>query len=178
MEVGEASMENPLPWDKVRSASFQKWNLTKPFVPELTARSDRRVQADQDFDYVREDIEQFKKNRADKSLSLNEEKRREENKELAARKEARTKERKARKPSDEKVFEVTLKNADQPGLQLFVPKTNDVASAKSDPADLDDESAPDEKLPAIDTMLEEAKRILLDYISLLPKEDRALSKAP
>jgi len=178
MEVGEGSLEGPLPWDKVSSASFQKWNLVKPFVPELTKRSEARIQTDQDFAYIQEDIEQYKKNLADKSLSLNEDKRREENKDLAARREARNKERKARKLSDEKIFEVTLKNADQPGLQPFVPKTNDVASAKSDHSDPDDEALPDEKLPAVDATLEESKRILLDYISLLTKEDRALSKAP
>ena len=177
MEVGEAALENPLPWDKVSSASFQKWNSVKPFLPELITRSDRRLQTDKDFAYIREDIEQFKKNLADKSLSLNEEKRRGENKDLAARKEARTKERKARKPSDGKVFEVTLKNADLPGLQPFVPKTNDLASANSESSDMDEESVREEKLPVMDTMLEETKRILMDYISVLPKEDHALSKA-
>ncbi|MEO6034875.1 MAG: carboxy terminal-processing peptidase [Verrucomicrobiota bacterium] len=177
MEVGEASMENPLPFDNVPSSSFRKWNSVKPFLPELKRRSEHRVETDKDFSYIREDIEQFKKNLADKSISLNELKRREENKELTVRKDARIKERKARKPTTEKVFEVTLKNADQPGLQLFVPKTNEVASARSDDVEIDEDASPDEKLPAVDTMLEESKRILLDYISLMAKEDHALSKA-
>ena len=176
MEVGEASLENPLPWDEVPSAKFIKWNIVKPYLPELQKRSDHRIATDKDFDYVREDIEQYKKSLADKTVSLNEPKRREENKEVADRKEARNKERKARKPSDQKVFEVTLKNVNETGLQLFVPKTNEVAAAKSELVDPDEEAL-DEKLPAVDATLEEAKRILMDYISLLPKEDNALSKA-
>ncbi|MEO5802900.1 MAG: carboxy terminal-processing peptidase [Verrucomicrobiota bacterium] len=177
-EVGEASMENPLPWDVVSSAVLQKWNLVKPHLPELQKRSDRRLQNDKEYAYIREDIELFKKTLADKSLLLNEQARQKEKKEIEARDETRKKERKARKIPEPKIFEVTLKNAGEPGLQPFVPKTNDLATAKSEhPADdPDDESALEEKVPVIDAALEESKRILLDYISLLPETDHALSK--
>ncbi|MEO7296993.1 MAG: carboxy terminal-processing peptidase [Verrucomicrobiota bacterium] len=173
-EVGEASLENPLPWDEVSTAKFEKWNLVKPFLPELQKRSDRRLQSDKEFTYIHEDIQQFKKNLADKSISLNEEFRRKENKEAEARADARKKERKNRKPLDQKVFEVTLKNADEPGLQPFVPKTNDVAAAASDPSDI--EEGIEEKIPVVDATLEETERILLDYISLLPNRNPGLSK--
>jgi carboxyl-terminal processing protease len=177
-EVGEASMDDPLPWDEVSTASYQKWNLVKPYLPELQKRSDKRIKTDKDFAYISEDIEEFKKNLADKSLSLNEQIRRKEKKESDEREEARKKERKARKKTEPKIFEVTLKNATEPGLQVYVPKSNDVASAEIEhpKADPDDEAALEDKTPAIDATLEEAKRILLDYISLLPPADRALSK--
>ncbi len=175
MEVGEASMENPLAWDEVSTASFQKWNVVKPYLPELQKRSTRRIAGDKDFAYIAEDIELFKHKLADKSISLNEQARRKENKEVTALDEARKKERKARRQPEPKIFEVTLKNANEPGLQPYVPKTNDVAGAKSDPLDLDAEA--DEKLPAVDVTLEETKRILLDYISLMKKDGAAFSKA-
>jgi carboxyl-terminal processing protease len=177
-EVGEASMENPLPWDEVSSANLKKWNLVKSYLPDLQKRSDRRLQSDKEYAYIREDIEQFKKSLADKSLSLNEQERRKEKKESDAREEARKKERKARKETEPKIFEITLKNATEPGLQVYVPKTNDVASAKIEHPveDPDDEAALEEKVPVVDAALEESKRILMDYISLLPATDHALSK--
>jgi carboxyl-terminal processing protease len=177
-EVGEASMDDPLPWDEVSTASFQKWNLVKPYLPELQKRSDSRIKTNKDFAYIREDIEEFKKALADKSLSLNEQTRRNEKLKDDAREEARKKERKARKEPEPKIFEVTLKNAAEPGLQLYVPKTNELAASSGEiPVEkVDDETALEDKTPAVDATLEEAKRILLDYISLLPPVDRALSK--
>ncbi len=177
-EVGEASLENPLPWDEVTSARFQKWNLVKPYVAELQKRSDQRLEKDKDFSYVREDIEKFKERLKDKSISLNEEGRRLEQKENVSRAEARKKEIKSRKPSEQKIFEVTLKNVDQPGLQPFVPKTNDLALAKTATLDSDEEAleALEQNVPPLDATLEEAERILRDYISLVAKEDHDLSK--
>jgi carboxyl-terminal processing protease len=175
-EVGEASMENPLPWDEVSSASFHKVNMVKPFLAELQKRSEKRIQHDKEFDYIREDIQEFKKNLADKSVSLNEKVRRKEQKEIEDRKHAREKERKARKPSSNKVYEITLKNADEPGLQLYVPKTNELASAKSDSVDDADDDL-DDKAPANDPTLDETERVLLDYIGLWNSENHALSKA-
>jgi carboxyl-terminal processing protease len=175
-EVGEASMENPLPWDEVSTASFHKWNEVKPYLPELKKRSDQRLKTDKDYSYIREDIELFKKNLEDKSVSLNEQTRRKEKKEIDDREEARKEERKSRKPSDQKVFEVTLKNASEPGLQPYVPKTNDLASAKSDDDSSDDDALMDDKPPEIDAALSETEKVLLDYISLLPATDHALSK--
>ncbi len=178
-EIGEASMENPLPFDEVSSASFEKWNLVKPYLPELQTRSDQRIKTDQDFVYIQEDIKEFKKNLADKSISLNEQTRRKEKKEIEAREEARKKERKGRTTPEPKVFEVTLKNAELPGLQLYVPKTNELAAAESGTTSLglDEDGEPEDKNPAVDAPLRETEKILLDYISLLTKEKPALSKA-
>jgi carboxyl-terminal processing protease len=177
MEVGESSAENALPWDEVSTADFKKWNVVKPHLPELQKRSDRRLATDKDFAYVRENIQEYKRKLADKSISLNEKVRLREDNEIESREEARKKERKSRKPSNEKVFEVTLKNINEPGLQPFVPKTNDLAATKIESPEPDDESSLEEKLPAVDATLEETKRILEDYISLLPKEEHVLTKA-
>ena len=74
-EVGESSLENPLPWDTINSADYKKLNRVQPYIAELEKRSTKRVAADKDYEYVREDIEKIKKAVADKTVSLNEQQR-------------------------------------------------------------------------------------------------------
>src|SRR5207253_928560 len=102
--------------------------------------------------------------------------------EIDARKKARQAELKTRKEPEEKVYEITLKITDLPGLPAPLSKTNLVAKAKSDSephknaepktdgadADNDDEEDIDSKAPPVDVNLKEAKRIPVDLISLWP----------
>jgi carboxyl-terminal processing protease len=162
----------------------------EPYLPDLRKRSAERVAADKEFAYVREDIEQFKKHQADKTISLNEKQRLKEQEEAEARQKARDKERLARQEPTEKVYELTLKQAGLPGLPPPVTKTNTAlaklsarpvggvsgASTNSVAAatgaapggdGLDDADA--EKPAATDAPLVEAEHILVDYLSVLPK---------
>jgi len=190
-EVGEASLENPLPWDTIQPASYDKLNRVEPVLGELKRRSEVRVGSDPDFNYLREEIERFKKNLSDKTISLNEAQRLKEKEEADQRAKARKKELAARPEPAGKTYELTLKLADQPGLPPPVTKTNAVKtasvmtpsgrirvqrpeSAKSDKpaekADADADSAEDEihdePSTNLDIAMEEAKRILLDFIAL------------
>ena len=166
-EVGESRQENPLEWDTIQTAKYEPVNRVQPFLNELRQRSEKRLATDKDFTYVREDIELFKKAQADKSVSLNEARRLQEKKEMEAKRDARDKERRARHEAEPKTYELTLKEVDLPGLQVPKPKTDADKEVKASPAPLDDpEDAVDEKAPAIDVPLKEAKRILLDLISL------------
>ena len=178
-DFGETSLENALPWDEVPSADPQNLNRVKPFLTDLQKHSSQRIAKDKDFTYLLEDIEQYKKSLADKSVSLNEPERLAEKKDIETKLEARKKEQLARKKSAEKIFELTLKNVDEPGLKPPEKKTNEVASATSEIPALDDdpESLADAKVPAVDVAMEEAKKILTDYIALLGKS-AALSKTP
>lgn len=171
-EVGEAALKNPLDWDEVAPAHYERLNLVQPYLAELKSLSNHRVQTEKDFDYVRQDIEQYKKLIADKSVSLNEQERVKEQKEVQASIDARQKERKARKPTAETVYEITLRNAELPGLPAPTPKTNEVALAEIRPTDPADELAED-KAPAVDVTLEETKRILIDYIKLATSDVHA-----
>src|SRR6266496_1220502 len=168
-ELGEVSLENPLPWDEIPGAKYEKLNLIQPLLPELRKRSGGRVTADKDFVYLQEDIETYKKYLADKSVSLNEAARLKEIKENEERIEARKKERKARHEPEEKVYELTLKQVDMPGLPQPLAKTNELAKAEAnkDPAAAEDdaEGAAEDKTAA-DITLKETKRILLDLIAL------------
>ena len=75
----------------------------------------------------------------------------------------------ARTEPEIKTYELTLKQVDLPGLQVPKSKTDPEADkeVKFTLSPLDDpEAALDEKSPVIDVPLKEAKRILLDLISL------------
>jgi carboxyl-terminal processing protease len=168
-ELGEVSLENPLPWDEIPGAKYEKLNLIQPLLLELRKRSGGRVAADKDFVYLQEDIETYKKYLADKSVSLNEAARLKEIKENEERIEARKKERKARHEPEEKLYELTLKQVDLPGLPQPLAKTNDLSKAESSKnpvaSEDDGETAVEDKI-AVDITLKEAKRILLDLIAL------------
>jgi carboxyl-terminal processing protease len=190
-DIGEAALENPLPWDTIDSAKFEHLNLVAPYVPELRRRSSQRIAADKEYSYIREDIELFKKQQADKTFSLNEKQRLQEKEEIDARNKARDKERLARAEPPGKMYDLTLKLAALPGLppptvkthsvmaKLVAPKgaglpavgTNDsVAAANEAPGDSErGDEAVDEKPAALDAALDESEHILVDYLGLLPK---------
>ena len=115
-----------------------------------------------------------------------------ENGEAEARQKSREKELRARKDTDEKVYEITLKQVDLPGLPPATQKTNGlamknatntletnavatVASSTGAVGDLDGELEGDEKPPLVDADLNEAERIMLDYLALLPKSSPMLA---
>ncbi len=153
-------------------------------MPELRKRSTERIAADKDYAYVREDIGLFRKQQADKTLSLNMKQRLKEQDEAEARQKARDRERLARQEPVEKVYELTLKQAALPGLPPPVARTNETTAASSDPSgagtnaiaaapasghDGLDDDAQEEQPPATDAPLVEVQHILMDYLSLLPK---------
>ncbi|MDB6068307.1 MAG: carboxyl-terminal processing protease [Pedosphaera sp.] len=140
MELGEASLENALPWDTNAPASYDKLNRVQPFLTELRKRSAARVASDKDFAYVSEDIEQVKKIEGDKNVSLNEAKRLKEMDENEVRQKARQDELKARKQPEQKVYEITLKQVDIPGLPAPMSKTNLLADASATSIKLDPSS--------------------------------------
>lgn len=186
-DIGESALDYPLPWDTIDTAQFDRVNMVEPVKADLLQRSQARINTAKDFDYMREDIEQYKKTQADKTISLNEKQRLQEKDENEARQKARDQERLARKEPETKLYELTLKDVSQPGLPAPVVKTNSLAKAQS-PAgagvstntavasaqsetphpDLGDEAS-EEKAPPVDFVLDEAERILADYVSLLAK---------
>jgi carboxyl-terminal processing protease len=179
-EYGEGALENPLPWDTIDPAKYDHLNRVDPYIAELRQRSSQRVAAAKDFDYVREDIALFKKQQADKSISLNEKKRLKEKDEAEARQKSREQELKSRKPSQDVVYELTVKLAEQPGLPAPVQKTNNASAKLTHPPgasvplaardatkkDLDEES---DKPAPVDAVLNEAEQILVDYYGLINK---------
>lgn len=185
LETGEASLTNALPWDTIASAGFEKVNRVQPFLARLRDRSSNRLASDKDWDYVRQEIEVFRKKQEEKAMSLNYDRRVRERNEDKARAEARKKELAARAQKEPTTWDLTLKLADEPGLPAPVGKTNSIAgkaggdvkvaasgasetaqkggeghSATADDDDAD-EAASDSP---VDVHLREAERILLDLI--------------
>jgi carboxyl-terminal processing protease len=164
-DIGETSLENPLPWDTIPSASYTKLNLVEPCLAALRQQSDARVATNQDFIYIQQDIAQFKKLQADKTVSLNE---REQIKERLAnqvRQKAREKEQAARRNSGLKIYDITVGDADKPGLPPALGQTNAVALAGS--TNKVDTAANKKSPPQLDPYLQETENILEDYVAAL-----------
>ena len=195
LEVGESSLENPLEYDTIAPADYDKTERVRPFLAELKKRSDDRVASDTDFAFIRDEVERYKKMKAEKSISLNEDVRLKEKKEADERSKARKKELAARPEPPWKIYDISLKQARMPGLPDPTVRTNAAkTSASSQPAILNKDAAKDEvtkppgqtdvakaapgdeetaetdpDVTAPDITLEETKRILLDYIELATK---------
>jgi len=193
IEVGEASLDNPLKPDIIPSADYEKMNRVQPYLSELKRRSDQRIAGDRDFAWVGQEIERFKKLQAEKTVSLNEAVRLKEKKENDERIKARKKDLASRPEPPGKVYDITLKLTGEPGLPPPTVRTNQTSSVSTNsPAKVAEASkAGDKSLAAkpgkpatkgkstdedddldatpVDINLEEAKRILIDYASLLNK---------
>jgi carboxyl-terminal processing protease len=170
-QSGESSLDNPLPWDTIPSANYSKLNLVQPYLDELLRRSSSRIATNQDFIYIRQDIDEFQKLQADKTVSLNERERLKKIQEDDARQKARDQERAARKVPDVKIYELTVENAGEPGLPPPQGETNAVTAASLTPGTNLTQTtsttiAEAPKASAVDPILDETERILEDYISL------------
>lgn len=177
-DVGEKALENHLPFDTIPSAKFEKLNRIQPILSELQRRSAQRIDTDKDFQYIKEDLEQYRKAMEDRSVSLNEATRLKEKEEAELRSKARIAEIKTRPEQNEKAYEITLQNATLAGLPAPVAKTNSLAAAESPkPVDAEDDEEDHAKIAPIDVALKETKRILMDLAELLGGDKPAVAAA-
>jgi carboxyl-terminal processing protease len=172
-EFGEGALKNCLPYDEVPKARFTKWSDGRGlFVDELKRRSQARVQANQEFRYVMEDMERLRKRLDENRISLNEDVRRGELNEDKLRKETRASERLARQGEEMQMIRLTLDNVDKPNIQpiIFPSKlaANKKKVAPEAATDADSESIAndDGKEPAIDPERDETLNILADLVDL------------
>ena len=131
-EVSESSLKDPLPWDVVPSADYEHLDQVRPYLPELSADSSRRVAAEKGFTYLRDNMTRLKKNLEAKSVSLNEAVRRKEMAEAKVRQKEYEKENLAVRASMPTTYNITLKNVELPGLPQPLPHTNSVAIASNE----------------------------------------------
>jgi carboxyl-terminal processing protease len=177
LDIGEAALDNPLPADQTTPASYTPLDQVKPFLTELQAASKVRVSQSKDFAYLLEDIEDVKKRKEEKTLSLNEKVRIAEREEDKARIEKRKTERAARTKPSSHIFELDLDMAmeNQP-LQPFNPnkakeeaELTQAAPATGEGAELDGEDIEAESDPLVDPHLDETIEITRHYLTLLGK---------
>ena len=180
-QVGETALENPLPWDTIQPANYEKLNLVQPFLAQLKTLDGERIATNRDFLYVKQDVEQFQKAQADKTATLNEREALKERERNFTQNKTREAERTARKADGVKIYDITVKNSELPGLTLAgadAETNNPVATASNTVSNLVAtvsgnstnavKSAADKKsAPPFDPMLDETERILGDYVSLL-----------
>ena len=190
-DIGEMSLDNPLPWDTNSSVPYDKLNLVQPYLAQLRLRSSARVLTNEDFNYVRQDIAELQRLESDKTSPLNEQEALKERQRNIAKDRARDAERVMRKMSGVKVYDIAVENCLSNTLPLPTPLviTNDsvqilktfengsvfgmttnqalVTGWRADPADTNMTSARIlTKSQPVDYTLDEALRIMEDYISL------------
>jgi carboxyl-terminal processing protease len=75
---GESSFDNSLPWTQIKSAEFTSAGDFKIVIPKLIANHNSRISKDIDFQYLKEDIIEYKNQLNKNLISLNESQRRKE----------------------------------------------------------------------------------------------------
>lgn len=178
-EIGESSLPNAMPWDTIASSDYTKLNCVSPYLEILRKKSYARVATNQDFAYVRQDIAELEKLQDEKTDTLNERKAWDEKEKLDALKKARDKDIASRKIPNEIIYDITVADAGKPGLpppvQLETEKemdmTNSVPQVMSNkPSDALSKTLPEKRVWGPDPMLDEAMRIMRDYIALEPSK--------
>ncbi len=88
-EYGESSKPSALPWDKIQSTEYQKYGNLNKYIPELEKKHKLRIEKDPQYEFVKQDIEEYKETKAKKTFSLNEEVRKAEKEKAEKRKKER-----------------------------------------------------------------------------------------
>ena len=156
-DFGESAYDNALPWTQIDKADFRSEANFSPLLPMLQREHAKRVAADQEFRWWSEDVAEYRKQRADKTISLNEAERRAERDQQEARRKLREEQRKAFGLA---VRESELAQATDDGLQ---------ADEREITADTDSDA---DDRP--DALIREAAHVLADSIDLL-SADRSLA---
>jgi len=162
MDIAESALKYAMPYDETEPASYEKTPfINQSKVKDLVKASGDRVGANPEFAYVKQDIERYKKQKEQKTISLNEKKRLAEKKEDEDRDALRKKERAARKEKPLVAQEITLESIDS----QEPPKKSTAAVTLAGEA----EGGDYEKAPTIpDFVLEETGRILADMLAPAP----------
>ena len=157
-EFGESTYDNAIPWERIAAVDHERYGNFKPLLPRLDQLHDARVAQDREFQWLLEDVAEFKAERAKKYVSLNEAERRAERDQQAAKRKTRQEQRKALGlPLDP-----LADDSDDDGLAAN--ERNVVEDAAREKAA--------EKRP--DPLLRETAAILADAATLLQR-DRALA---
>jgi len=175
MDVGEATLPNCLEADHTQKLEFQGVNRVAMHIDPLTKRSSARIEDDQDFAYILEDIETLKERLEDKSVSLSEAKRLAEKDEEKAKRETRKKEREARGDTDETVYDLSIKMI-KTDTKLGEEIENEEKPIRLEEENEDEEDEEEEDEPKLDPHLRETLRILHDYIRLLDPKKQIAAK--
>lgn len=166
-ESTESSQKSALPYDEVEPVSFDRSAALQARLSTLAKASAARVAASREFQWIKEDMARWEKQKKDKGLSLNEKARLAERKTDEDRLAARKKERAARKDKPYASEDITLAILD--GKAPVVSTTTAPAPGTSSTTGLD-EDAPgfEAAADAPDSVLDETLRIAADLTAMAP----------
>jgi carboxyl-terminal processing protease len=181
LDIGEASTDNPLPYDTIPA---RKYNLvSKDPLPleELNKRLQARIQANPEFQIIQDESKRLKERIDRNTVSINlaeREKEREETKlrreKQEADREIRTKEAAAKlKDGGFKVYHLTLDNVDKEELVLESDFSREQSTGMRMAKKSDDEDAEPSgsQFPyGLEPMKLETINILRDYLELSGKQ--------
>lgn len=157
-EFGESTYDNALPWSQIAAVEHTRYGNFKPLLPKLDTLHEARIAKDKEFQWMVQDVAEFKAERDKKYVSLNEAERRAERDKQAGKRKQRQEERKALGLPLDPLAE----DSDDDGLSA---NERDVAK------DAAREKAAEERP---DPLLRESAAILADAATLLQR-DGALS---
>jgi carboxyl-terminal processing protease len=72
-EFGESSQISALPWDQINATDYKLFSDINKILPELNSSSEKRRKNDPEFQYLLDDIKEYKETKNQKYISLNEE---------------------------------------------------------------------------------------------------------
>ena len=140
-EIGESALPEAMPWDTIRPAVKPESDPFKPFLAQLKAMHDKRTDNDAEFIYIRDRLALAQKLMDEKTVSLNEGKRRAQHESIDAQQLALENARRKAK-------------GEEPLKELKKEEEDPLAGA------------PDDTKPEDDAYLKETGEILLDYLRL------------
>ena len=98
-KFGESSFDNALPWAQIKPADYVPVGNLQDLLPILVPLHEARVKKDKDFQYLNEDIVEFKMQRKKNVITLNEAARRQERDAQEARLKSRESQKDAGRPA-------------------------------------------------------------------------------
>lgn len=110
-EFGEASYPSALQWDQIQTTNYNKYDNLSEFIPDLIAKHKNRIATDLDFQFLFEDLQEYKEKKQKKSFSLREDIRRDEMAKEEAKEKAREEAR--QKNADLKVISKSEVDAEE-----------------------------------------------------------------
>ena len=163
--TSEGELPRALESDRIAKAEYKSLDQVSAFFTSLRGASSKRIQTDQDYKYIQQDIARARERKENPSISLNEAARRKERIENKERIEARNKERADRALPEESYYEIDIKGAqaNKPLKKLDPPKP------KKESTDPEPNPAEDLNTFSLDPELRETLHILSDYVILNKK---------
>jgi carboxyl-terminal processing protease len=175
LDVGEASSDNPLPYDTIPPRKYPLFRKDPFPSDEINARVKSRVAANPEFQYIVDESKRLKDKIDRNTVSLNLQEREKERLETESRRDRQSDEREKRakdtaeriKEDGFKIYHLTLDNVDKPELVPHSAFTKEMNSGMRTAAAKDDDGGDGSKFPyGIEPIKLETIHIMRDLIEL------------